>query len=194
MAHCLYLNSNDNCLLGFAALPTVLGLPEATNAFKYGQGTDENLYGWLESHPVQKAAFHRYMEHHLSSLPTWLEAVDVPTEMGAGIASQDIAFVDVGGDAGQQCLAFKAKFPTLPGRVILQDRPTVVEMAIVPEGVEKMGYNYLIEQPIKGMSRLHSLHHNIRSPMTWNLDIRNANIIIKQVRVFTIPPNLSQQR
>jgi hypothetical protein len=54
----------------------------------------------------------------------------------------------------KQCVALKKKFPSLQGKIILQDRAAVLEKAIVGDDVEKMPYDYLTEQPIKGNSLL----------------------------------------
>lgn len=116
--------------------------------------TELDFYGWLDSHPVEKSAFHHFMEDQFSGLPSWLDAVDFEYEFGVGLRNRDVAFVDVGGGIGQQCEAFKKKFPGLPGRVILQDLPGVVANALKVDGMEAMSYDYLTAQPIQGTSLL----------------------------------------
>lgn len=143
--------SHDNCLPGFGALNTVLSHPDQSlNAFKTGQHSDVDFYTWMETHPVQQGAFHRFMEAQFASLPTWLDAVDFAAEVGQNLSDEDVAFVDVGGGNGQQCALLKKKVPELKGRVVLQDRPPVLEKALSVEGMEKMSYDYLTEQPVKG--------------------------------------------
>ncbi|EGX93533.1 O-methyltransferase, putative [Cordyceps militaris CM01] len=142
---------HDNCLPAFAALDTVLSAPaggERLNAFQVGQHSSQDFYTWLETRPVQHGAFHRFMEAQFASLPTWLDAVDVAAVMRPGEPDQ-VAFVDVGGGNGQQIAALKARIPDLQGRVVLQDRPEVLDRALEIEGMEKMSYDYLTEQPIK---------------------------------------------
>ncbi|TQV99014.1 O-methyltransferase [Cordyceps javanica] len=164
---------HDNCLPGFGALNAVLATPpsaEKLNAFKVGQHSAVDFYTWLETHPVQQGAFHRFMEAQFASLPTWLDAVDFAGEMGtAAVAAanslsspEHVAFVDVGGGNGQQIAALKERFPELPGRVVLQDRPEVLEKALEVEGMEKMGYDYLTEQPVKnaGVYYFRQIMHN----------------------------------
>ena len=63
-------------------------------------------------------------------------------------------FVDVGGGIGQQCIAFKTRFPNLLGRVILQETPHALAQAICTEGVEMMEYDFWTPQPIRGMDML----------------------------------------
>lgn len=122
-------------------------------AFKVGQHTDQDFYTWMETHPVQQGAFHRFMEAQFASLPTWLDVVDFRSELGQGRAAGEVAFVDVGGGVGHQCAAFKKKFPGLEGRVVLQDRPEVLEKALPVEGMEKQSYDFLTEQPVIGEYR-----------------------------------------
>ncbi|KAJ6786706.1 hypothetical protein PWT90_10579 [Aphanocladium album] len=145
---------HDNCLPGFAALNTALSAPPSAgklNAFKIGQHSAVDFYTWLETHPVQQGAFHRFMEAQFASLPTWLDAVDFAAEMAGGALTspEHVAFVDVGGGNGQQIAALKKKLPELQGRVVLQDRPEVLEKALEVDGMEKMVYDYLTEQPVK---------------------------------------------
>lgn len=59
--------------------------------------------------------------------------------------------VDIGGGKGEDILAFRNRFAHLPGKLILQDLPVVVEgiQSTMPS-VEAHGYNFFGEQPIKG--------------------------------------------
>lgn len=70
---------------------------------------------------------------------------------GAVIDAETPVFVDVGGGIGSQCANFKTKLPSLPGRVILQDLPVVLEHALDTKGVEISAHNFWTEQPVKGM-------------------------------------------
>lgn len=81
-------------------------------------------------------------------LPTWLDAVAFDTEVVQGASPEDVVFVDVGGGNGSQCAALKKAFPELTGRLILQDRPAVLEKALEVEGMELMAHDFLTEQPV----------------------------------------------
>jgi hypothetical protein len=121
--------------------------------FEIGQQSDVDFYTWLESHPVQAGAFHRFMEAQFASLPSWLSVIPFDTDYAKSAESNTPIFVDVGGGNGQQCVALEKKFPELTGRIVLQDRPKVLEKAISSSRVERMPYDYLTEQPVKGKSR-----------------------------------------
>lgn len=92
------------------------------------------------------------MEAQFASLPTWLDVLPFDSEYAASATLETLIFVDVGGGNGQQCVALQKKYPALQGRIVLQDRPAILEKAITPDSVERMSYDYLVEQPVKGAS------------------------------------------
>lgn len=95
--------SHDNCLPAFNALNYSLSHPGDTRtAFEIGHNSPTDFYTWLETHPVQGAAFHRFMEAQFASLPTWLDVVDFSAEFANSTTSESPVFVDVGGGNGQQ--------------------------------------------------------------------------------------------
>lgn len=143
---------HDNCLPGFAALHRALTEGDGwANAFKLGQNTSEDFYTWMDTHPVQKHAFHNFMKEQFASLPTWLDVVSFEIEFGQDVQPDDVVFVDVGGGNGSQCAALKETVSDLKGRVVLQDQSYVLDTALEVEGMEKMPYDFFTEQPIKGM-------------------------------------------
>lgn len=122
-----------------------------SDAFKLGHKTSEDFYTWLDTHPVQKHAFHNFMKEQFTSLPTWLDVVSFGTEFARDIRPDDVVFVDVGGGNGAQCAALKKNMPNLKGQVILQDQSYVLETALEVGDLEKMPYDFFKEQPVKGM-------------------------------------------
>lgn len=84
----------------------------------------------------------------------WLDVVDFPALVGAPTGAEKeetpVLFVDVGGGIGSQCALLKDRLPDLPGRVVLQDLPIVVQHALPTEGVENMSHDFWNEQPVKG--------------------------------------------
>ncbi|KFY63365.1 hypothetical protein V496_03994 [Pseudogymnoascus sp. VKM F-4515 (FW-2607)] len=89
------------------------------------------------------------MTAQFASLPTWLDVLPFDSEYAASATPETLIFVDVGGGNGQQCVALQKKYPDLRGRIVLQDRPPILEKAITPDSVERMPYDYLVEQPVK---------------------------------------------
>ena len=92
------------------------------------------------------------MEMQFSSLPTWLDVLDFGVELGRDTTADTPVFVDVGGGNGQQCVSLQQRYPDMKGRIVLQDRPRILANAITDERVERMDYDFLTEQPVKGKS------------------------------------------
>ena len=67
-----------------------------------------------------------------------------------GWDANEPVFVDVSGNVGHYCALFKARFPAVPGRVILQDLPSTLAHAVHTPGVEALGHYFFESQPIKG--------------------------------------------
>lgn len=83
----------------------------------------------------------------------WLSKSPVKEEVGSWVAKTDQAlFVDVGGGRGHQCSSFKAKYPKLTGRIILQELPQTLANLRPIEGVEFMEQDFFKPQDIKGSS------------------------------------------
>jgi ribosomal protein RSM22 (predicted rRNA methylase) len=123
-------------------------------AFKISQHSEEDFYTWMETRPIQQATFHRFMEAQFASLPTWLDVVSFESEIAHDASADDIVFVDVGGGNGSQCAALKKEYPHLQGRIILQDRPAVLESALQVSGMEKIPHDFLTEQPVNSKTTL----------------------------------------
>ena len=59
--------------------------------------------------------------------------------------------VDIGGGSGHDVEGLRQAFEVqLPGKIILQDRPEIIEIAKLGPGAEGMAHDFLIEQPVKG--------------------------------------------
>lgn len=57
--------------------------------------------------------------------------------------------VDIGGGRGQSLTQIKEKWPALEGKLILQDRPMVLDSFPELPGIEKMAHDFFTEQPVK---------------------------------------------
>ncbi|KAH6676315.1 putative sterigmatocystin 8-O-methyltransferase precursor [Halenospora varia] len=147
------IHFHDNCLPAFQSLNHTLSHPtDPRTAFEIGQNSAVDFYTWLETHPIQSGAFHRFMEAQFATLPTWLSVVDFENEFGKATEDETPVLVDVGGGKGQQILGLQTKSPSLKGRYILQETPAVLAKA--PEeinkstAITKIAYDYLTPQPI----------------------------------------------
>lgn len=59
--------------------------------------------------------------------------------------------VDIGGSTGHDLQELVTKYPKLPGRLILEDLPTVIgQISDISERIEPISYDFNTEQPVKG--------------------------------------------
>lgn len=114
--------------------------------------TDQHVFMYMAEHPEVAANFNIHMAQYLKDMSTWLSVFPVDKEVGNWKAKGDeVLFVDMGGNIGHQCAALKAKYPEIGGRVILQDLPHAIGMALETPGVENTIHDLMNQQPVKGM-------------------------------------------
>lgn len=120
--------------------------------FQYALGTP-TIFGFLEKTPEQKQSFDAYMASKRPSYQQqWFEIYPAREKLqNARSGSGSVLMVDVGGGPGQELIGFQKANPDIPGRLILQDlRITLDRIQEIPEGIEKMEYDFFTPQPIKG--------------------------------------------
>lgn len=109
----------------------------------------------MAEHPEHLSSFNDYMALRRAPKVSWLTVYPVKQETKDWDASKAV-FVDVGGGIGHQCAQFKEEFPDVPGRIILQDMPHSIAVALPTSGVESTAHNFFEPQPIQGIE-----------PTTW---------------------------
>ena len=86
----------------------------------------------------------------------WMDPGCVPVAevLGSNLSQNAVLLVDVGGGSGHDIELFQKRHPGLPGRLVLQDLPTVIEAykGTRSAGIEVMGYDFFTPQPIKGVN------------------------------------------
>lgn len=106
-----------------------------------------------KSAPLMGYRFAKMMGAWSQGRPRWFQDEYYPARdrLLAG-ANDDATFlVDVGGGSGHDIESFKHHFGSdIRGKLVLQDRPEIVDIAQVSPQIEKMGYDFLTEQPVKG--------------------------------------------
>jgi O-methyltransferase domain len=112
--------------------------------------TDQPVFMWFPQHPEAYANFNQHMASRREAMATWLSVFPVEQET-RGWDPQKPVFIDIGGGIGHQCAELKAKYPELPGRVILQDLPHCIDHALPTPGVESTVADFFQPQPVKGM-------------------------------------------
>jgi len=114
-----------------------------------GHNTELPVFDWFGANPNNLGFFMEWMPAQREGMATWLDEFPM-TQETKGMNPESVLFVDIGGGIGHQCAALKARYPTLPGRVILQDRPETLLHALPTKGVEALEHDFFKPQPIKG--------------------------------------------
>ena len=124
-------------------------------AFQDGNRTKDNIYEWFGKNPDHLDLFNQWMAGQREGRANWLEFFPLNAILLDGFKSnagkEDAAiFVDVGGANGHEIGEVKKRYPDLPGKFILQDRPESIKQALPIAGMQAMAHDMFTEQPITG--------------------------------------------
>lgn len=127
----------------------------ADGPFQYGHNTNVPFWVYLSEHPPLLECFNNYMAGYRQGKTSWVDFYPVVDRLGkdlmADAQSNTVLLVDVGGGMGHDLKEFRAKYPHLPGRLILQERQEVVsQIAASSSGIEATVHDFFTAQPIKG--------------------------------------------
>ena len=122
---------------------------------QYALGTDLSLWDYIEKKPQAFRDFDTFMTASRKNRPIFADWFPVQEQILDGYQSaagneDGVLLVDVGGGRGQDVETFKNRFPTAPGRLILQDLSRTVEHAKLSPEIEVMVHDFVKPQPIKG--------------------------------------------
>ena len=112
----------------------------------------------FEKEPARGEIFNSFMTENVDLPTSWLDFYPFETRLGHNLDPDGVLFVDIGGGYGHVLQDFKAKYPHLPGRLIVQDLSgaiSKVEASLKKEGIEPMIHDFFTPQPIKGARVYH---------------------------------------
>jgi demethylsterigmatocystin 6-O-methyltransferase len=146
----------DNTGPIFQALPDYLAetsyadIPDgAHTVFQKAFDTDLTCFGWLPTQPKRFAHLQKLMT--VTRQGDWLSVFPTNEEVGSWAAGENgILLVDVGGSMGHQCVNFRQRYPNIPGRMVLQDLPPVIQRVPPQNGIEAMSHDFFTPQPVQG--------------------------------------------
>jgi hypothetical protein len=119
--------------------------------FQFAFNFNGTYFDWINSIPEQQEAFNRFMAiTRLERGEEWFDFF--PTEERFGSTDPNAPLlVDIGGGLGHDLAAFHSRFPSLPGRLILQDLPQVINnINELSPSIERNIHDFFKPQPIKG--------------------------------------------
>lgn len=130
--------------------------------FQAALQTDLGNYTWFSRHPEYRESLINFMAIQQTVRDRWMDEYPIERDTHDGDPALPL-FVDIGGNVGHFCAKFKKVFPTVPGRVILQDLPSTLANALPTPGVEALAHDFFEPQPIRGESIL-----NLPDQKAWS--------------------------
>ncbi|CAI6227200.1 unnamed protein product [Periconia digitata] len=115
--------------------------------------TDDHPYGYLAKNPWALELAQAHMRVQREGRPVFFDAMDFEQRFAQGATSDTVLFVDIGGATGPQARELRKRFPDLPGRVLLQDRPEVAEKwkdDLAQNRIEAVVHDIFTPQNVKG--------------------------------------------
>lgn len=129
---------------------------------QFALNTKDHYFDWLAKNPDAQTAFNTVMRSGRGMQKNWFEMYPVVERLSHREAvtvtegegekyTERVLLVDIGGNKGHELVAFRKRFPTLQGRLILQDIPSVVDGITEPlgENIDIVKYNMFDPQPVK---------------------------------------------
>ena len=156
----------------------------------------------LEEDPEHKQDFDLYMAARRQGdlVPEWFQLYPAGQELvpttsnlrSLKTGKDDVLLVDVAGGRGHDVGNFRAHFPQLPGRCILQDLPETIAQVrkTPPQGVELMEYDFFTPQPVKGKVPFPFSMMSVGNPLR-NCRYLDISILThSETLVLALPPPL----
>lgn len=134
--------------------------------------TDLDMFQWLQTIGYGES-FNNHMRAYAQGRLRWMDPAVYPVAerliAGADCDSPDAPFmVDIGGGVGHDLAAFRARHPSHPGRLILQDLPQVIGQIRELDGeIARMEYDFHTPQPVRG-ARAYFMHSTLHD---WPDDV-----------------------
>lgn len=156
--------SHDILLPSFSATVQYLAETQYKNPqdlknspFQLGHNTKLSFFEYLGTHPKQAQQFNNFMGLYAQGRPRWLDPGHYPIRErlveGADTDPNSVFMVDVGGGKGHDITLFQKLYKDIiPGRLVLQDMPTVIQQAgELPAGIEGTPHDFFKPNPVVGM-------------------------------------------
>ncbi|QKX61133.1 uncharacterized protein TRUGW13939_08280 [Talaromyces rugulosus] len=119
--------------------------------FQLAYNTKSHYFEWLNQNPTVQQAFNSVMTQAQQYRGAdWFDIYPVREKLH--VPTDRVLLVDIGGGVGHDIMAFKKRFPDLPGKLVLQDLPQVIDGINEPllEGVTAIGHSMFEPQPVRG--------------------------------------------
>jgi len=128
----------------------------APGPFQDAHKTEMGMFPWLMSDPPMMTNFNNFMSGQRMNRTDWYDFFPVDEILlkdAHGGGPNPTLLIDIGGGEGHDAEAFRLKFPTAPGQVVVQDLPMIIDNikpGQIDDSVVQMKHDFFTEQPIKG--------------------------------------------
>lgn len=112
---------------------------ELDTPFQAAFHTNLHAFAFLKTQPKLLKTFTGFMAVQRDGMPSWLSIYPISSETADWDPVRPV-FVDVGGGIGHVCAELKAKYPDLPGEIILEDLPQSIDHALPTAGVKAIAH------------------------------------------------------
>ncbi|KAL8996395.1 MAG: hypothetical protein Q9169_004086 [Polycauliona sp. 2 TL-2023] len=149
-------------------------------AFNVAWDTKDSVFEVLAREPERVRTFGAFMASMEVGRPHFLDFFPAEEKVIAGYKSKvnkdGVIFVDIGGAQGSEALKFHRRFPSHPGRVVLQERAEVLAHAPKIEGLEVQTHDFFTRQPIRGarVYYFRRIHHDWDDTLSLKILRRTA--------------------
>ena len=130
------------------------------SAWQLGNQTDLGIWEFLEADPQRMRVFNSGMRSIATVSHSDVGPYPFAQELNAEpLTADEIVLVDVGGGHGQALERIKKDFPTLQGRLCLQDQAHVIEevraKGLLPGDIETQATSFFQPNPVRGARAYH---------------------------------------
>lgn len=120
--------------------------------FQHAYHTTGSCWDWLAQNTDALDRFNTFMEGGRDETAHWAQWFPVQKQLLDGALADRPLLVDVGGGRGHDLVEFKEKFPLGPGRLVLEDLPSVIEdIQHLDSDIQRVKHDFFQPQPVKGL-------------------------------------------
>ncbi|KAJ5782743.1 hypothetical protein N7457_004517 [Penicillium paradoxum] len=125
---------------------------------QYTHGVQIDGFTWLCQNPAALTRFNSFMEGHRADRPHWGDWFPVQEQIlnHPGLSADKALMVDIGAGRGHDLIGFRQRFPDAPGKLVLEDLPSVIDEVrgardLDAAGIQTVGYDFFAGiQPVHG--------------------------------------------
>lgn len=128
---------------------------------QYAHGTKHDVFSYMaNSRPDCLQDFNLIMGHTMGGRAFWYDWFPVQDGVIDGTKDGDVQLVDLGGGKGHDLQAFRERFPTAKGKLVLQDLPQALDGIVegtLDVSIQRMHQDFFEPNKIRG-ARSYFLH------------------------------------